>query len=244
MALARGRIWTSLLDASYRVVITALEADDLQTASNWLSLREFRQSTRVSLVTDVAQSAISDYQAGTIEQVDMLELVTNDLRDTYFFRLRDSLNELDDAINRDYSVRAAEWVGHIEGYYSIIHAHFRLEQGDNIADALSNTLTTLETLVLANDWEQAHIELANIRDLIANYRPIELTTSEIAERGQLLYIFTDLVYIEYKDGVRDGEITIEVEYQEALTFRDQAQSYFEELRPIIARRKRGRCRTP
>ena len=56
----------------------------------------------------------------------------------------------------------------------------------------------------------------------------------VARRSQLLYLFTDLIYVEYKDGVRNGQITIPIEYQEAVTFRSQAQAIFEELRPVMA----------
>jgi high-affinity iron transporter len=73
-----------------------------------------------------------------------------------------------------------------------------------------------------------------IRASLSAYRPVELTPAEIARRGGLLYLFTDLVYIEYKDGVRAGQITIAIEYQEAITFRGQAEIVFEELRPLIA----------
>lgn len=234
LALARGRLWTALLNASYVATTTALETGEMQTATAWLGLREYRQATRVSLVNNQAQNAIHAFQAGTSDQTTVIDSVNNDLRDTYFFRMRDSLNELEDAIIRDYPTRAAEWVGQIQGYYTILSPHFIETQGNPTGEELTETLNTLERYVLAEDWDASISTLNRVRDLIANYQPVTLTTSEIAERGQLFYIFTDLVYLEYKDGVRDGEITIEVEYQEALTFRDQAQSYFEELRPIIA----------
>lgn len=234
LALARGHVWTALLNASYIATTSAIETGEVQTATNWLSLREYRQATRVTLVNNQAQTAIHDFEAGTTNQTTTLDNVNNDLRDTYFFRMRDSLNELEDAIDRDYPTRAAEWVGQIQGYYTILSPHFIDSQGDLIGQELTESLIILEGHVLAEEWDSSMIALNTIRDLIANYQPVTLTTSEIAERGQLFYIFTDLVYLEYKDGVRDGEITIEVEYQEALTFRNQAQSYFEELRPIIA----------
>ena len=50
----------------------------------------------------------------------------------------------------------------------------------------------------------------------------------------MLYLFIDLVYIEYRDGVRNGQITIDTEYREALTFRDQAEVFFAELHPRIS----------
>ncbi|MBK6647586.1 MAG: hypothetical protein IPG44_17900 [Anaerolineales bacterium] len=57
---------------------------------------------------------------------------------------------------------------------------------------------------------------------LSAYQPVELTPAEIAKRGSLLYLFTDLIYVEYKDGVRDGQITA-IEYQEAVTSGGQAE---------------------
>jgi high-affinity iron transporter len=69
---------------------------------------------------------------------------------------------------------------------------------------------------------------------LGDYQPVALSLEEVTRRSQLLYLFIDLVYIEYRDGVRNGAISIETEYREALTFRDQAASFFQELRPRIA----------
>ncbi|MBZ0294035.1 MAG: FTR1 family protein [Anaerolineae bacterium] len=230
LAVVRGRLWTALLNAGYEVTLNALDSGDLDTAENWLRLREYRQATKATLVLSPAAQALADLRAGDIDVTEATSIISGDLRDTYFFRMRQALNEVDDAIARDFTTRAAEWSGQAQGYFAILEADYRAKLGDS-ANAVVQQLDAL-TASATDGNAQASI-LAEISSQIANYQPVELSEAELAERSQLLYIFTDLVYIEYKDGVRNGEITTPIEYQEAMTFRDQAEATFVELRPII-----------
>ena len=87
---------------------------------------------------------------------------------------------------------------------------------------------------LAGNLSQTAVAVSEVRSLIASYQPVDLSPNEFARRSQLLYLFIDLVYIEYRDGVRNGQITIETENREALTFRDQAEVFLAELYPRIS----------
>ncbi|MBI5960673.1 MAG: FTR1 family protein, partial [Chloroflexi bacterium] len=108
------------------------------------------------------------------------------------------------------------------------------KQGTAAADTIIALLDTLENAAVTGDWAGVERGTAAIRSALAHYQPFELSDAEIQQRAQLLYLFIDLVYTEYQNGVRSGEITIEIEYREALTFRDQAAVVFEELYPFIA----------
>jgi hypothetical protein len=57
LALARGMLWTSLLHASYTTTLNALSAVDHKTANAWLSLREYRQATRGTVILSQAARA-------------------------------------------------------------------------------------------------------------------------------------------------------------------------------------------
>ena len=225
-ASARGRIWTNLLWVSYDVV---QHTDDPAMAQAWLALREYRQATSVTLVDNPASRAL---QNADLSADEALVIVGNDLRDAYYFRLRDALTELESAVVDGYATRAAEWAGQSQGYFNILASDYAAKLGD--AESVISALRLLEAAIIAEDWEQSTIHLDEIRQLLSAYQPVELSPDLIAERGRLLYLFLDLIAVEYRDGVRDGEITIPIEYQEATTFLAQASSIYEELRPVIA----------
>jgi len=231
---ARGRLWTAMLWGSYEVTGAAITAGDPDLARAWLRLREYRRATRVSVVESYAVEALDAWKHGEAGPEATRELVLGDLRDSYFFRLRDALDHLQEAVDKGYASRAAEWASQARGYYAILEADFGASQGETAAASLEATLAALEEAVLLQDWDAVARHISETRAQIASYEPVALSAEDIARRSQLLYLFIDLVYVEYKDGVRNGEITIETEYLEAVTFRDQAEVVFEELRPRIA----------
>ena len=236
LASARGRLWTTLLHASYVGTMNAIEARDVEAAEEWLRLREYRESTRVNVVNDPASQAILAFAADEITTEGATSVIANDLRDSYFFRLRAALTDMESAAEKEFSTRTAEWAGAAYGYFSILEADMSGKIGAETTQELGTLFVEAEQAAVEGRFAEIPKITADLRNLLANYQPVELTPSDISERGNLLYLFTDLVYIEYQNGVRDGEITIAIEYQEAITFRDQAELVFEELRPTIAKK--------
>ncbi len=234
LAAARGRLWTALLQGSQTLTLSTLEAGDSASAAEWLRLREYRESTRVNTVEDPSALAIADVEQNQLSAGEAAGIVANDLRDAYFFRLRDSLTQIEVAVEKNFPTRAAEWAGQAAGYFSILQADMTDKLGADETAALRDSFSALEAAALNEDWSSVQTQVNDIRAALSAYQPVELTPAEIAKRGSLLYLFTDLIYVEYKDGVRDGQITIAIEYQEAVTFRGQAEVIFEELRPFIA----------
>lgn len=235
LAGARGQIWTGLLWASYEATLHAVEQGDYQAAEDWLRLREYRQATKVSIVYSPASNALNELAAGDLDGNTALLRVGNELRDAYFFRLRDALSEVELATDKQFAARAAEWASQASGYFAILRDDFTTKLGADVGAQVDDQLTGLENAIRQEDWAAAGQYLTEVRAAMGAYEPVELSAAEIEERGQTLYLFINLVYVEYKDGVRGGKITNEIEYREAITFRDQAQVVFEELRPAIAR---------
>jgi high-affinity iron transporter len=231
---ARGRLWTALLWGSYEAVRTSLESGDTAAAQDWLRLREYRQATRVSVVENVSGRAFTAYEAGEIDLTELQTRVMNDLNDTYFFRFRAALNEAEAAAYKGMNTRAAEWAGLAQGYFTILETDYNTKQGVDQTALLQASLDSLTALTLSSDAEAVGTTVADVRVNIGDYLPVSFTAEETAERAQMLVLFLKTIYPEYRDGVREGVITTPVEYQEALTFTDQAQSAFEELRPVIA----------
>ena len=153
-AYASGLVWTNLLRGSYQATLSALQAGDSATASDWLRLREYRQATKFSLVDDPAAQAIARLQAGfqtgsgNLDEV--MTTVSNDLRDSYTFRLRDALSKLKDAAAQDFTIRSADWAARVSGYFGILQADFSAKRGaGRNRRALQAQLSDLQTAALS-----------------------------------------------------------------------------------------------
>ncbi len=234
LSAARGRFWTGLLWGAQTAALASLESEDGARAADWLRLREFRRATKVSMIDNLARQTVNAYLGGQTNQATTLAVVGDDLRDTYFFRLREALNSLEEATEKGYPTRSAEWTGQLQGYFAILRDDFVAKEGQTAASDVEKALSILEEDVLAGHLSRTPATVSELRTLIASYQPVDLSPKEFARRSQLLYLFIDLVYIEYRDGVRNGQITIETEYREALTFRDQAEVFLAELYPRIS----------
>ena len=234
LSAARGRLWTGLLWGASIAALDALQSGDGARAAEWLRLREFRRATKVNIVQDLARQTVIAYRSGQTNQATTLAVVGDDLRDTYFFRLREALTKLDEAARKGYPTRAAEWTGQLRGYFAILRADFAAKEGQPAALAVETALANLEKEVLTGRLAGTPAAVSDLRSLFTAYQPVDLSPEEFARRSQLLYLFIDLVYVEYRDGVRNGQITIETEYRESLTFRDQAEVFLAELHPRIA----------
>ncbi|WP_162909693.1 FTR1 family protein [Aggregatilinea lenta] len=233
LAAARGQIWTGLLWGSYDAALATLEQGDLDAAREWLRLREYRQATTVNVVSSPAAQAITDLATGTTDAETALARVGNDLRDAYFFRLRDALNEAESNIERQFGTRAAEWTAQASGYFALLRPDAAAKLGEDAASAAAGDLAALEDAVRAEDWTAAARHLDAARSALSAYQPVELNDAEIQQRGGLLHLYVTLIYTEYKDGVRSGAISNEIEYREAVTFYEQARVVFEELQPAL-----------
>ncbi|MCC7105026.1 MAG: FTR1 family iron permease [Chloroflexi bacterium] len=236
LAAARGQLWATLLRGSYTAALGSLSEGDIEGATRWLRLREYRDATKVATAGSGAARALAALQDGRRSLPETVAAVENDLRDAYSFRLRDALTSLAAAAEKGFATRAAEWAGLASGYFEIVRGDFAKKRGDDAAAALAGALAALEEAAVGADWRAVDRSIASARLLLADYQPVDLTDAELAERATLLHTFLDLVYVEYRDGVRDGEITSPIEYQEARTFLDQAQGIFEELRSVLVAR--------
>lgn len=189
-AAARGRLWPNLLRGSYQATLAAIEAGDVESAAAWLQLREYRPATKVTVVDDVSTQTLAALKAGDIETGQAQAAIGGDLRDAYFFRLREALNSAEENIEKEFTVRAAEWAGQARGYFDILRTDIEQKQGPDSARSLAAGLAALEQAVISRDDAAAMTHLAAVRDGLAGYAPVELDAAEVDKRGQLLYLFT------------------------------------------------------
>lgn len=237
-ALARGRVLGAVAAGAQRGAVAATRAGAAAEAEAWLALREFRRATRVTLVQSAAAPAVRRMAAGELAPDAAAAIVRDDLYDTYYARLRYAVRyaatAARQAADRGLAPRAAESAGLITSYLTVLGADYDAKLGAAAGLALRGAVERLTAAALAADFGGVRAGASAVLDAWKDYQAVELPAAELARRAGLLQLFLDLTAIEYRDGVRDGRVTIAAEYQEAVVFLEQAALGAAELAPRIA----------
>ncbi len=230
-AAARSQIWTSILAGGYGVVLGALHAGDAHTAQQWLAVREFRHATRFSRPNADAARAVRDAAAHTIPAADAVPVVQADLLDTYQARLNEALMTLRVAERQGFAERRAELAALAEGYFAILAPAYAGQRGAPAAAVAQKAFAHLR---------QADAPLADsletVEQMLRGFRAAPLTPAEQKRRSGQMTRFLRLVPIEYERGVRHGQVTIDLEIREAITFHAGAFAAFTDLRDLLEQR--------
>ncbi len=91
-----------------------------------------------------------------------------------------------------------------------------------------DSLATIE----AAKWSDLTPHVLTLRDSIESRLPSLLSDKEKQRRERLLLKLVQLVPKEYSAGVRDGQVTVALEYREAVSFTQQARQIVGELAPL------------
>ncbi|MCS6826041.1 MAG: FTR1 family protein [Caldilinea sp.] len=226
-AAARAQIWTGLLHAAYRIVIEAVNVGDKTTARQWLSVREFRHATRFSHPRADATLAIARLGDKGMDATTAQRAVDADLLDAYQARLREALSALASADLQSHPVRRAELAGLAAGYFAILTPAFAEIKGDVATEQATALFEQL--VVAASSGESVQSFISSIEKALENFQAAPLTPAEQARRAAQMVRFLALVPVEYRRGVRNGEVTIDLEIREAITFLEGAQAAFNDL---------------
>lgn len=233
-AAARASIWTALLRGSLAVVEQAIGAGDATVAQQWLPVREFRQVTRFTRPNADATLALQRLAAGEETADAALQAVHADLLDSYQSRLNEALATLADAESSGFATRRAELAALAEGYFTILLPEYVEQRGQAAADAASSDFAAARTNAVAG------MSVAeNIPQLLAQiegFRAAPLSPADQARRAGQMMRFLSLVPVEYGRGIRNGEVTVDLEIREAITFRDGAAAAYTDLRNELTAR--------
>lgn len=233
-AAARSQIWTSTLAGGYGVVIGALRAGDAHTAQQWLAVREFRHATRFSRPNADAARAVHDAAAHTIPAADAVPVVQADLLDTYQARLNEALMTLRVAERQGFAERRAELAALVEGYFAILAPSYTEQRGVQFASTLREAFARLrQAAQTGNELEES---LETVETMLRGFRAAPLTPAEQKRRSGQMIRFLRLVPVEYERGVRNGQVTIDLEIREAITFHAGAFAAFTDLRDLLEQR--------
>ena len=92
----------------------------------------------------------------------------------------------------------------------------------------ADSLTKIETIA----WPQLSPHVLALCDSIESRLPSLLSDKEKQRRERLLLKLVQLIPKEYASGVRDGQVTVPLEYREAVSFTQQARQIVGELAPL------------
>ncbi len=224
-AAAKAQLWTALLGAGFKRTVTAIQQAKPETAASWLVLREFRQATRFSRPDADATLALRRWGAGELSQEKALAAVRADLLDTYGARLEETLADVNAASAQNFSVRTAEAAALARGYFAILAPSFREQRG---AAALREAEQAFAGL--------ARGDVAPVQAALAGFRAAPLSPDEQASRAGQLFRFLLLVPVEYGRGVRRGEVTVDLEIREAISFLEAATAAFADIQGELTTR--------
>lgn len=214
-AAARAQLWTTLLSSSFDLTLKAIEAGDTQAAAQWLILREFRQATRFSRPGADATLALQRWQEGKLSQTEALEAVRADLLDTYQARLGETLADVAAARAQNFPLRVAESSALAAGYFNILAPSYREQRG-------AAAVSSVRGAFARGNLEQIHAGLGG-------FRAAPLSAEDQQRRAGQMLRFLSLVPIEYSRGIRGGEVAVDLELSEAVSFQEAAAAAFADV---------------
>jgi high-affinity iron transporter len=233
LASARGRLRAALLWGAYDLTLAAVRRGDTPAAARWLLLREFRKATRFTRPGVDATAAVRRLARGASSPERAALAVKKDLLDAYQARLLDELDEAVVANERGFATRRAETAAIAAGYFEILAGEYRRQRG---AAALGRARAAAAGLARAGAGGGGFIAAVDgVRKALDGFTAAPFTPAEQARRAQQLVRFLDLVPMEYRDGVDDGKVTVPFEIQEAIAFRNAAESAFADLETALER---------
>jgi high-affinity iron transporter len=231
-AAARSQVWTGLLHGAYQVVRAAVETGDALTARSWLLVREFRQATRFSRPGVDATLAIAQLETGAADHAPLLQAIDADLLDVYQTRLREALAALAGADAQDHAVRRAELAGLAAGYFAILAPVYAEQQGAAAAAEVTDRFEAMVTV--ASGGQSVAALLPELTGALQHFQAAPLSPEAQSRRASQMLRFLALVPVEYGRGVRNGEVSVDLEIREAITFRDGAAAAFADLYAPLA----------
>jgi high-affinity iron transporter len=233
-AVARAKVWTAILKASFAETLAATRRGNVEAARSWLLVREFRPPTRFSRAAADATLALDQLQAGTLGKAAAAAAIRNDLLDTYEGRIRSALAAVRESALAGFDVREAESAAAVAGYWAILRPAYRAQRGAANARQADSAFDALAQETGTGTAAAAHRGAAE--RALEGFRAAPLSEEEQLRRAGQMERFLKLVPIEYGRGVKDGKVALDFEIQEAITFRDGAAGALADLVCILLAR--------
>ena len=231
MAAAGGALQTAFYQVGYDQALAALDQGDADAASQWLLLRAFRQTSRFERLNSDATQALTGLRAGKISAAAARQTVQVDLLDTYQARLAVALHDLRTTDTRALSAGRAQNAALAAGYFAILAPAYQEQRGAAALDTARKAFDVLRDT--ARSGQSVKDLLPQVDTALSGFRAAPLSAAEQSRRAGQLLRFIALVPVEYARGVKEGQVTVALEIQEAATFRDGAAAAFNDLRSLL-----------
>ena len=232
LAAARSTLWTAILTTAFDRATAAAAQGDVKAARSWLLVREFRPPTRFSRAAEDATVALDRLATRELAPAAAAKAVRRDLLDTYDYRLRAALSGLREADELGYATTRAEMGALALGYWSLLRRAYAAQRDRAAARELTAAFGSIAAASAAGRLAAA--PLARVERALSSFRAAPLVGEELVRKAGQLERFVRLVPIEYGRGVKDGRVTLDFEIQEAVTFRDGAESAYHDIQPTLA----------
>jgi high-affinity iron transporter len=229
LAAAAGQFWPAVLGAAYQAAQRAVAAGQSDEAAAWLLLREFRPATRFARPGADATLAVRALGDGTVTADGASAAIEADLLDTYQGRLDQALAAADEAARQGFAARLAAATAEAAGYWAILAPSFETQRGPDARAEADAAFAALAATPLAGDTAAVTAALTSVAEILSGFRAAPLSLDEQARRAGQLLLYLSLVPVEYGRGVKGGQVTLEIEVQEARSFLDGAQAAFSDL---------------
>ena len=226
---ATAHAWTGLLEGSYRKLEKSVRLNDVGSAREWLSLREYRQATRFTPPDADATLSLENLASKKISSQDALKNIRADALDAYQSRLNESLSEFERNLERGFNTLASENAAFASGYFGILAPFYP-----------TNTLEAARARFAKLEQNPNLENLKLVRNSLEAWRAAPLSDRERNKRAVQTLRFLALVPVEYARGVKvqDGQWAVvkDLEITEASVFLNGAASAFTDLEPLLVDR--------
>jgi high-affinity iron transporter len=230
---ATARTQTAALAGSFAAAVKMTRTGNATAAQRWLLVREFKGVTRYSHPDAAATVAVRSLADGVLSRARAAQAVQLDLLDTYEALLRAALDDTAATAAGD-PAQTAQSAATADGYWAIVRPAYRAQRGAAAARAVGRRLDDLVDAAAAGRLRVVGSLTDRVRyDLLA-FRAAPLPKAEQARRAGQLTRFLGLIPIEYARGVAGGTVTVPIEIQEAIIFRDGAATAFGDLQSYLA----------
>jgi high-affinity iron transporter len=230
LALIHGKVWSTLVRGAFAETLAATESGDASAAARWLLLRDFRITTRFDRPSGDATLAVQGLQAGHFAPEQASAGIRADLLDTYQARLESALNALVGATPASLASGDAEAVGLASGYWPLLAPALEEQLGREARVDADEVFATLASSVETGDAAAIAAAQSEATRIVQSFRAAPLSEADQARRTGQLLRYLSLVPIEYGRGVKDGQVFLAFEIQEARAFLDGAHAAFADLR--------------
>ena len=234
LEIARATTWTAILGESAGRAIAAAANGDVDEARAWLLVREFRQPTRFTRPGADATLALRALEEGRLDPAAAAAAVKADLFDTYQARLRAALESVSAAGDQGFDISRSGSAALARGYFSVLSPAYADQRSAAEAATATAAFDKLVAAAEAGDDAAVATALEDVEAGLEGFRAAPLSEDEKLRRAGQLQRFLALVPIEYGRGVEGGQVRLDFEIQEAVTFRDGAAQAFGDLEHLLA----------